>query len=172
MVVLNYSDIHQLCRAKWKETKNIMKQTCNTVVTESGIFKLLVLTPLMWKLYYNQHQKVQPLSLLFVIYLYKFCLSVLEERNHSICPNLFSKSARCLSLLRFNTYDTFVHKMEYKLWRFRLTAGRSEITPFLLLYFQEVPGACPRMDSVYMTHLSTNWDTSYEGSAWQLASAK
>jgi hypothetical protein len=71
-----------------KKQENITKQTCNTVVTESGIFKLLVLTSLMQNLYYIHYQKVQPLVLLLVIYLYKFSLPY----------SYFQKSASCLPL--------------------------------------------------------------------------
>jgi hypothetical protein len=148
-----------------KKQENITKQTCNTVVTGSGIFKFACI-----KFFYAKNsitidtKKSIPLSLLSVIYLYKISLSV---QRREITPSVrihFKKSARCLFLLRFNAYDTFVHKMEYKLWRFCSIAGGSEITPFHLLYLQEVPGAYPRMDSMYMIHLSTNWDTSCEGS--------
>ena len=38
VVVLNYSDTRQLWKMKRNETRNITKQTCNTVATESGIF--------------------------------------------------------------------------------------------------------------------------------------
>jgi hypothetical protein len=57
-------------------------------VTESGIFKFVVLTPPMQKIHYNVCQKVQPLVLLLVIYLYKFSLSY----------SYFQKGASCLPL--------------------------------------------------------------------------
>jgi hypothetical protein len=99
----------------------------------------------MGELCYNEYQKVQPFGLLSLFYLYK--------------------KVPGASFTRLGAYDTPVRKIGYKLWRFRLAAVRSEITPSLQLRFQDAPGACLCIDSVHILHLSRNWDMSCDGSA-------
>jgi hypothetical protein len=142
-----------------------MKQTCNTVVTESGIFKFACINSFHVKTLLQSIPKSPAFSLLFVIYLYKICLSVQKSKITPSVLIYFQKvPGACLCLDSMHMIHLSI-KWNTSCEDSRLTAGRSEITPFLLLYFQEVPGACFRMDSVYMIHLSTNWDTSCEGSA-------
>jgi hypothetical protein len=113
-------------------------------------------------------KKSSPLSLPFVMYLYKILPLGSEEPNCSIFKKV-PGACFCLDLIHM------IHLSKERNTScegFALTAGGSEITPFHLFYLQEVLGACPRMDSVYLIHLSTNWVTSCEGSIRQLASAK
>ena len=111
-----------------------------------------VLTSFMGEFCYNGYQKVQPFVLLSLFYFYKKV------------PGAF--------FTWVGAYDTLVCKVRYKLWRFRLAAVRSKAVPSLQLRFQNAPGACLCIDSVHILHLSTNWDTSCDGSAWQMASEK
>ena len=153
MVILKYSDTHQLWKVKWNETRNITKQTCNTVVTESGIFKFASINFSNAKTLLQSLPKKSTFVLILVLYLYKFfslletqwfhkCNYKREEKNHSTSPTLFSKSARCLSLRDSVHMIHLFTKLRYKLWRLRLTARRSEVIPPLLLYFQKVSGVC------------------------------
>jgi hypothetical protein len=110
------------------------KQTCNTVVTESGIFKfacinfsdaktLLQFLPKRSSPFFFFLSSIYTKNLWLETQWFHKCSYNREERNHSTSPTLFSKSARCLSL----------------------------------------------RDSVHMIHLSTNWDTSCEGTlnSWE-----
>ena len=113
VVALSYSDISQLCRAKWKETMNMAKTNYveqnekkqwtwqNKLEIQSGQNReswiCFILTFFTREFCYNRYPKSPALQSSFGgTFIQNFSLGS-EELPYSICPNpAFKKGARCL----------------------------------------------------------------------------